>query len=127
MRTRKPGGQPKNENAIRHGAYQSLAKLDGRTREAQALRQVEAELVSAIGGDPSPQQILIIKRACVKALRCALMEAVLISDRNPSHELEQNYLRFSRDLREDLRTLGLQKQAKEVIDLEDYVTRQYGT
>ncbi len=127
MGMRKPGGQPKNGNAIRHGAYRSLTKMDGRTKEAQALQQVEAELVSAVGGDPSPQEILIIKRASVKALRCALMEVVLMRDRNPSHELEQNYIRWSRDLREDLKAIGLRRRERKIAaDLNEYIETQYG-
>ena len=101
--------------------------MDGRTKEAQALRQVEAELVTSIGGDPSAQEILIIKRACIKALRCALMEAVLMRDRNPSQELEQNYIRWSRDLREDLKAIGLQRRERQIAtDLDTYIETTYG-
>ena len=66
------GGQPRNRNAVTHGAY--VQQFDGRTRAGKLQRQVEGALVSALGGDPSPQQVLLLQRVAVKAMRCSLIE-----------------------------------------------------
>jgi hypothetical protein len=57
----KPGrsGPPGNKNAIRHGlhAYKAMLNGDGldeRTSLFKALREKEQELITALGGDPSP-------------------------------------------------------------------------
>ena len=82
------------------------------------MRWVERELVSALG-DPSPQETLILKRAAMKAYRCwRLEEEILEKDGEISETLEQHYLRWSRELREDLKVLGLQRRAKPVQDLD---------
>ena len=47
----------------------SIAKLDGRTREARRLKQINADLVQHVGGTPSPPQRIMINRAAVLLLR----------------------------------------------------------
>ena len=112
-----------NTNAVRHGAYRKLNLLDQRTREARILAQLEGMLVSALGGDPSPQQILLIKRACVKAFRCSLLEReIIVNGGQVVPRIDEDYLRWSRELRLDLQALGLEKRMKEVIDLKDYIS-----
>ena len=111
-----------NDNAVRHGGYRRLCFLDGRSREAKILREIEAALVTSLGGDPSPQQILIIKRACVKALRCTAMEHQIVTlDGNVPESLSQDYLRWSRELRNDLLALGLERKQKQITDLHSYI------
>ena len=41
----------------------SRENLDGRTKRARTLREIEVNLVTSLGGDPSPQEIMLIKRA----------------------------------------------------------------
>ena len=54
-------------------------------------------------------------------MRLALMESELLKRNSDIAEtLGQDYLRWSRELREDLRLLGLERRAKVVIDLEAY-------
>ncbi len=111
-----------NDNAVRHGGYRQLRQLDGRSREAKIIREIQAALVDALGGDPSPQQILIIQRACVKALRCAAMEHEILSrDGDVPDSLQHDYLRWSRELRSDLLALGLDRRSAEVADLKSYL------
>ena len=60
-----PGGPPHNKKALKHGLYAYQAMLNGngldeRTSLFKALREKEQELVSALGGDPSPQEQAII-------------------------------------------------------------------
>ncbi len=121
---RKAGGQPGNTSALQHGGYRDLSaeKLDQRTREAKALNQIEGELVTALGGEPSPQEILIVKQAAVKAVRVALIgQHLLIANGNAPQSLLDEYLRWGRELREDLKTLGLERRAKPVQGLQQYL------
>ena len=112
-----------NTNALKHGAYRQLTCLDARTREARYLAGLEATLVSALGGDPSPQQILLIRRVCVKALRCSLLEQeIIVKNGRFPRTVGEDYLRWSRDLRLDLQALGIEKRMKRVVDLQDYIS-----
>ena len=78
-------------------------------------------------GDPSPQETLILKRVAMKAYRCwVLEEEILDKDREVSETLERHYLCWSRELREDLKTLGLERRARPVQDWDAYVSEKYG-
>jgi hypothetical protein len=88
---------------------------DRRTRQARYVESLQEQLTEAIGGDPSPQQALIIRRASFKALRCSLSESTMIANNgNTPESLKESYLKWSRELREDLRLLGLKRMAKDV-------------
>ncbi len=63
----------------------------------------------------------------MKAYRCwVLEEEILDKDREVSETLERHYLRWSRELRDDLKTLGLERRAKSVQDLDTYLSENYG-
>lgn len=118
-RTGKPGGQKHNQNTVMHGSYRADEQLvhDRRTKEARYLSQTETALINALGGDDgiTPQEALIIKRASMKSLRCALAEAAMIrSNGNASESLQQDYLKWSQSLREDLKALGFKRRPKEL-------------
>ncbi len=84
--------------------------------------QVEAALVNALGGEPTPQETLLVQRAAVKALRCSILEKeILRPNHNVPPTIHEDYLRWSRELRADLQALGLQRRAKKVVDLKDYL------
>lgn len=115
----------RNENGKTHRAY--LQRYDRRTREGRTLGQIEAGLAAALGGAPSPQQILILQRASIKAIRCALIEREMLKKGGRvAPSLEKRYLSFARSLREDLRTLGLKRKAAPVPELSRYVEEAYG-
>ena len=64
-RDRAGGAPPRNKNAVKHGLYAYQAMLNGkgldeRTSLFKAMREKELELITALGGDPSPQQQAII-------------------------------------------------------------------
>jgi len=118
-KTGKVGGQYNNRSAVKHGGYTDLTpeSLDGRTKIARTLREVEATLATALG-DPSPQEVILIRRASVKALRCSLVEQYLLTeDRNAAQGLRDDYLRWARELRADLLALGLKRRPRDVTDL----------
>ena len=57
------GAPPGNKNALKHGPYKATLNgpgLDERTSLFKALREKEQELATALGGDPSPQEQVII-------------------------------------------------------------------
>ena len=115
------GGAPRgNRHALQHGAYRRRYQ-DGRTWQGKLQRHIESVLSAALGGDPTPQQVLLIQRLAVKALRCTCLEAEILSKSEVSEETEKRYLRWSRELRNDLVLLGLQRRTKRVGDLEDYL------
>ena len=119
-----------NLNALQHGAYGSLSRsgLDGRTRVAKALDCVEAELICALGNEPSPQELMLIKSAATKFIRCLLLRGQILSHENPKADWEKQFIRWSRDLREDLKTIGLQRREKQIAaDLDTYIEAEYGT
>jgi len=127
-RTGKKGGQYGNRNAVKHGGYMSLHCPDQRTLEAKILNEIEAGLVSAVGGDPTLQEILLIKRVCVKGLRCSAIEREIIRKKGEvSAELERRYLRWASELRMDLKMLGLERRQKQIAtDLRTYISKEYG-
>ena len=124
QKTGKVGGQKGNQSAKKHGCY--VQKWDRRTREARAIEHVQAELSTALG-DPTPQQILILQRASVKAVRCALFEAeILRTNGDTAQSLKDDYLRWARELRADLLALGLERRAKNVTDPATFYKERYG-
>jgi hypothetical protein len=56
------------------GAVGSINELDGRTREARLIRQLEAELLAHLGGNPTIGQKLLIERICKMRLQLATFD-----------------------------------------------------
>lgn len=109
-------------NALKHGAYRDFRRIDGRTRKAKQLAHIEASLATALGGEPTPQEILLIQRAALKALRCSILEGeILRNGRDTPKTNYEDYLRWARELRADLQALGLKRREKEVVDLKGYL------
>ena len=117
-----------NLNALKHGAYGSLnrRRLDGRTRVAKALDCVEAELISALG-NTSPQELILIQSIATKYIRCLLLRSRILGSENPKPDWEKQYLRWSRDMREDLKAIGLARRERQIAtDLDAYIEAEYG-
>ncbi len=109
------------DSRVKHGGYRQLGRLDWRSREARFVAEVEAELATALGGEPTVQECLLVRRAAVKSI-----SELLKSDSDVREALAKDYLRWSRELREDLKILGLQRRAKLVQDLDAYLSEKYG-
>ena len=131
QKTGKVGGQLNNGNARKHGIY--IQKWDGRGRDARMLKEVEAGLANALGGDPSEQQILLIQPTAVIAYRLHLIAAhflELLKEAQDSGKkyaqlripprLEKQFLSWNRELRQNLQVLGMKRLAKPVPDLQAY-------
>ncbi len=122
---KKVGGQLGNTNALRHGGYSRRFTPD--SPQGKLVRWIESTLMTAIP-DPSPQEILILKRAAMKAYRCDVIEReILRSNGDVSPSLQHDCLRWARELREDLKTLGLERRAKPIQDLPTHVKEAYGS
>ena len=126
-----PGGQkgrsgpPGNNNAtVTHGAYKKLQRVDRRTTEGKIIKHIEAELATAMGA-PTPQEILLIQRVAVKALKCHLAERHFLGNNGNTARLEKDYLSWTNSLRADLQLLGLARKAKPVQDLNTYLKQTY--
>ena len=122
----KTGGAPKNNaNALKSGVYADLSRrnIDQRTKLARALHAVEADLVSALGGAEAitPQEKILVDRVVYKLARCTLAEAAHFSGESGA---DDHYIAWSNSLRLDLQLLGLERRAKDVLDLGEYVREQ---
>lgn len=96
------------------------ARLDKRTGEGQYVLAVEAAMIDDLGGDPSTAQLILIRRASIKALRCDMLDRFILSG-EASPDVEQWYLRWSNTLRKDLQALGLKRVSTAPVSLEDYL------
>ena len=67
---------------------------------------------------PHPSRSSYCNKAALKAVRCGIEAEpqILSLNGNAPRRLEQDYLRWARELREDLKSLGLRRQAKPVQD-----------
>ncbi len=121
-RTGKKGGQFGNVNAQVHGAFSQIdvKKIDGRTREGKTIHAARNLLISAIGGDPTPQESILIDRVVFKMLRCTLYEMATLQGQTGGGS-DHIYLAWANSLRLDLQALGLVRKTKQVVDLTNYL------
>lgn len=123
-RQNKPGGAPRgNKNAIIHGVYSYRAMLNGgrldeRSSLFRALKEKEAELTAALGGDVSPQQQALINDTVktmlyLGSLDCYLSALKSLVRKGRVHGVLSERTRLAAHMRENLRTLGLSRMAKE--------------
>lgn len=115
-------GPPGNENARKHGLY-SLKRmlsgdgLDRRTSLYRALADKEQELVTALGGDPSPQERAIIADTVKTLLYIGSLDAYLtrlksLVRKGRVHAVLGERRQLAAHMRENLKTLGLKRVAK---------------
>jgi len=121
-RTGRRGGQLGNTNSQKHGAFAQidLRKIDLRTREAKKLAAAKDLLIAALGGDPTPQESILIDRVVFKMLRCTLYEMATLQGKTGGGS-DHIYLAWANSLRLDLQALGLSRKTKRVVDLTNYL------
>lgn len=90
-----------------YSAPASLAKLDGRTREARVLRQGRAELLAHVGGAPSAVQRALIEQACQLRLRLALMDEHFAATGEMTEHDSRAYLAWANSYSRLLGRLGM--------------------
>ena len=117
-----PGGPPGNKKALKHGLYVYQAMLNGkgldeRTSLFKAMREKEVELITALGGDSSPQQQAIIADSVKNMLYIASLDNYLMGlkslvRKGKPHPVLAIRTQLSAHLRENLKTLGLRRVSK---------------
>jgi hypothetical protein len=89
----------------------TLAKLDGRTREARLVESLRAELTAHVGGAPSTTQRVLIDQAAQLQLRLALMDKDTDKIGTMTERNQVQYLAWSGALTRLLRQIGLKPTA----------------
>ncbi len=116
---KKVGAQRGNCNALRHGGYSKRFKPD--SPAGRLVNWIQATLSTSFP-DPSPQQVLILKGAATKAFRCdSIAREILRCNGDVPERLDIAYLKWSNSLTKDLLALGLEKQARNVTNLQQYL------
>lgn len=116
-------GAPRgNKNALKHGFWTYKAMLNGdgldeRTSLFRALREKENELIASLGGDPSPQELIIISDSIKNILYIASMDNYLmklksIVRKGRAHPVLTMRTQIASHLRENLKTIGLHRRVK---------------
>src|SRR5919106_3951840 len=128
------GAPPANKNAVKHSfyAYNRMLNGDGLDRRSSlylALREKERELVTALGGDPSPQEQAIINDAVknmlyIGSLDNYLMELKSLVRKGRPHPVLAIRTQLASHLREDLKVLGLQRRVRP-LSLQDILAQQH--
>jgi hypothetical protein len=129
-----PGGPKHNKYAVKHGLYSYKAVIeaggiDRRSSLYKALREKEQELIAALGGDPSPQERVIIADSIKVMLYVGSLDQYLstlksLVRKGRPHPVLAIRTTLSAHLRENLKTLGLKRVAKtlslqEILDKDD--------
>lgn len=102
-----------------------LAAYDGRSKESRFLRALREKLREALGGDPSPQQLLIIEMLIRQVAILSVghtwsqaNEGALINKRKKAFApIVLEMLRISGSIASHLQALGLERKAKPVVTL----------
>ena len=113
-----------NTLATKHSVYyfQRLlnGKLDHRTRLNRVLREKERDLIAALGGDPSPQERILIADAVKNILYIGTIDEYLMSlDGGIIRQFKvipvvDTRTKLASHLRDNLRALGLHRRVKQV-------------
>jgi hypothetical protein len=123
-RTNGEGAPRGNGNNLKFGAYADLSdrNIDQRSKLARALKAIENDLVNSLGGNPSPQEMILLQRVVAKVARCTLFESAAFTGQgNPADE---HYLAWANSLRHDLCALGLKARPKVLPSLAEYLAER---
>jgi hypothetical protein len=94
------------------------SRLDERTALHKVLREKEQELITALGGDPSPQERIIIADAIKTQLYVATIDEYLIKldggiiKQGKVIPVVDTRTKLASHLRENLRAIGLHRRVK---------------
>ena len=112
-----------NTVALKHGlnAYRRMlegAKIDARTSLHRVLREKEQELITALGGDPSPQEKIIITDTVKTLLFIGTVDEYLMSldggiiKGGKVVPVVESRTSLASHLRRNLEALGLQRRVR---------------
>ncbi len=105
----------------------ALAEVDGRSTQMRRLRDYQYAQTSSLGGEDniSHAERMLISRASMLGLLCETLEAqYLSSGALPQTELD-NYFRNVGVLTRVLLALGLERRARPVQSLNEYIAEKY--
>lgn len=118
------GGAPKgNGNRLKHGYYSLLkliqnrhGALDRRTVLGKMYLEIHAELVAALGGDPSPQERMLIDDVALDTLLLKSLNNTVATvqplRKGKAHAAYQLRASLISQRREHLKLLGIKRVAK---------------
>jgi hypothetical protein len=114
--------RPKPEGRSRVGNGKAvLPDVDGRTAEMRRYKEIYAQLIDDLGGDPSEAQDIIARRATTLALWCESAEA----DMANGAKLDiAAFTTAANSLRRLLSDLGLERKMRDVTPGVDRYLRQ---
>jgi len=117
-------GKKKRTLKIRHGIWADLKGLhvDGRSRPGKWMNHLRLELIQHLGGSPSVAESILIEQVVIKVLKSHLYHVGLF--KNKSFGSKDHALAIQNSIRLDLQVLGLQKRAKKVDDLQEYLRQK---
>lgn len=101
---------------IRERTFKSL---DGRLALAKTFRAIKGQLITSLGGNVSPQQEILLDRCVFILYKVKIFEALSLQGNAPA--IDQVYLAWVNTLRRTLETLGLERRAREIVDLQTYL------
>ncbi len=100
---------PKSRSKLSNGS--AVLNADGRSATARRYRDVLAELISDLGGDPSGAQTAIARRASALCVVCEQAEADMVA--GGILDLAE-FTTAANSLRRLLSDLGLERRAKDI-------------
>jgi hypothetical protein len=111
--------RPKPQGATRIGTQGTiLVGVDMRTHGGRRFKELCADLVDHLGDDPTAPQVALIRRAAALAVWCEQAE----SDQAQGGDFDvASYTTCANTLRRLLADLGLERRAKDVTSLADYI------
>lgn len=104
-----------------YSSSNSLAKLDGRTKEAALLRRVRSDLTLHVGGKPSATEKALIERCAWLSLRVAQLDCKMAGGQPFTDHDAAHYLAWSNCLTRTLARLGLKAAAPKTPTLADHI------
>ena len=129
-----PGGPPGNQKAVKHGVRSLIAarkrgKVDLRTRFGRAFEAGKKEYISHLGGDQlSAMELALVVDTVWSDFYIAAYDAYLSSlksviRKGRPHPIIDARTRLAAHRRENLKTLGLKRVAKQVLTVDQIKAR----
>lgn len=109
VRPQKARHKPQARSRVSNGS--AVLNADGRSATARRYRDVLAELISDLGGDPSGAQNAIARRASALCVVCEQAEAEMVA--GGALDLAE-FTTAANSLRRLLSDLGLERRAKDI-------------
>ena len=101
----------------------TFKQFDGRRTVAKIFKQIRHGLETALGGDISPQESILVDRAVFMLYRIRVFETMALEGKDYNPAIDQFYLAWCNTLRRTLETLGLKRIPRE-LDLKELLNEE---